>query len=134
MILPKNIRQKSVELFAGDRKQQRAFCMGAAFAIGKDLSDFDVTVTEDYPLQEALEMWLVYKKEKNQTYKPSGLKTLKKKLLTMSGGDKEKAMAIVEQSMMNNYAGLFPLREDYQQKRQNYEQKQNANKLADIFG
>ena len=36
---------------------------------------------------------------------------LKKKLLTLSNGNGKIAMQIVEQSMMNNYSGLFPLRD-----------------------
>lgn len=133
MILPKRIRQKSIELFAGNRELQRAFCMGAAFALDKDLADFDIDDSTNYPLQETLEVWLKYKSEKNQKYKPTGLKTLKKKLLDLSGGDKDIAMAIVEQSMMSNYSGLFPLRTDYTQKKQEYEQQRNINKLNDIF-
>lgn len=109
MILPNNIRQKASELFSGDVESQRKFCMGAAFALGMELSDFEQESPpqDDYPLQEALEVWLAYKKEKKQTYKPIGLKLLKKKLFTMSGGNPAFAKEIVEFSMANNYSGLF---------------------------
>ena len=109
MILPNNIRQKASELFSGDVESQRKFCMGAAFALGMELSDFEQESPpqDDYPLQEALEVWLAYKKEKKQTYKPIGLKSLKKKLFTMSGGNPAFAKEIVEFSMANNYSGLF---------------------------
>lgn len=111
MMLPKEIRQKSGELFPNDLEKQKIFCMGAAFSLGKDLSDFE-TATEQkqeeyYPCKEALDMWLAYKKEKRQTYKPRGLAALKKKLLKMSNGNPEYAKVIVEHSMGNNYSGLY---------------------------
>lgn len=120
-MLPKEIRQKSSELFPNDLEKQKIFCMGAAFSLGKDLSDFEaegqqaeVVEAEEvkpqeeiYLCQEALDIWLAYKKEKHQTYKPRGLAALKKKLLQLSNGDPEYAKVIVEHSMGNNYTGLF---------------------------
>lgn len=110
MILPKEIRKKSAELFSTDREKQRTFLMGAAFALGYDLKDFDVTEEQQitaYPCQEALDEWLAYKKEKRQSYKPRGLESLKKRLLQMSNGNPEYAKVIVNYSMANNYSGLF---------------------------
>ena len=57
-----------------------------------------------------VETWLAYKKEKAQSYKPTGFKTFYKKLCELSGNNPQVAMAIIEQSMQNNYAGIFPLR------------------------
>lgn len=110
MILPKKIRNKSDELFPDNQEAHRAFLMGAAMALGYDLSDFqgdEQPCCDDYPCQEALDAWLAYKKEKHQTYKPRGLAALKKKLLQMSCGNPEYAKVIVEFSMGNNYSGLF---------------------------
>lgn len=59
---------------------------------------------------EPVEVWLAYKKEKAQSYKPTGFKTFYKKLCELSGNNPQVAMAIIEQSMQNNYAGIFPLR------------------------
>lgn len=59
---------------------------------------------------EPVETWLAYKKEKSQSYKPTGFKTFYKKLCELSGNNPQVAMAIIEQSMQNNYAGIFPLR------------------------
>ena len=110
-MLPKEIRLKSSELFPNDIEKQKIFCMGAAFSLGNDLSDFEITTEqkqeEYYPCKEALDMWLAYKKEKHQTYKPRGLAALKKKLLQLSNGNPEYAKVIVEYSMGNNYTGLF---------------------------
>lgn len=108
-MLPKEIRQKSGELFPNDLEKQKIFCLGAAYSLGKDLSDFEEEGQQEefYPCQEALEMWLAYKKEKHQTYKPRGLEALKKKLLQLSNGNPEYAKVIVEHSMGNNYSGLY---------------------------
>ena len=59
---------------------------------------------------EPVETWLAYKKEKSQSYKPTGFKTFYKKLCELSGNNPQVAMAIIEQSMQNNYAGIFPLK------------------------
>lgn len=134
-MLPKEIRQKSSELFPNDLEKQKIFCMGAAFSLGKDLSDFE-TATEQkqeeyYPCQEALDMWLAYKKEKHQTYKPRGLKILKKNLLLMANGNPEYAKVIVEHSMGNNYSGLYAPKNN---SANSYEQQQRTfNKISSIL-
>lgn len=64
-------------------------------------------VSDDF--KEVFADWLLFKKEKGQTYKPRGMKSCYKKLMELSGDDPQKARLIVEQSTSNNYAGLFPL-------------------------
>lgn len=135
MMLQTNIRQKSSELFPNDAEKQRIFLMGAAFSLGNDLSDFEITTEqkqeEYYPCKEALEMWLAYKKEKRQTYKPRGLEALKKKLLQLSNGNPEYAKVIVEYSMGNNYTGLFAPKNNGVN---SYEQQQRTfNKISSIL-
>lgn len=144
-MLPKEIRLKSSELFPNDIEKQKIFCMGAAFSLDKDLSDFgeeeqqaEVTEVEEvkpqeefYPCQEALDMWLAYKKEKRQKYQPRGLAALKKKLLKMSNGNPEYAKVIVEHSMGNNYSGLYAPKNN---SINSYEQQQRTfNKINSIL-
>lgn len=138
MMLPKEIRQKSSELFPNDLEKQKIFCMGAAFSLGKDLSDFEEEGQQEegqqeeiYPCQEALDMWLAYKKEKRQKYQPRGLAALKKKLLKMSSGNPEYAKVIVEHSMGNNYSGLYAPKNNSVN---SYEQQQRTfNKISSIL-
>lgn len=138
MMLPTNIRQKSSELFPNDAEKQKIFCMGAAFSLGKDLSDFEEEGQQEegqqeeiYPCQEALDMWLAYKKEKRQKYQPRGLAALKKKLLKMSSGNPEYAKVIVEHSMGNNYSGLYAPKNNSVN---SYEQQQRTfNKISSIL-
>lgn len=61
-------------------------------------------------MQEVVDTWMQYKKEKGQSYKPTGFKTFYKNLCELSGNNPQVAMAIIEQSMRNNYAGIFPLK------------------------
>lgn len=57
------------------------------------------------------EEWLKYKRSKKQMYKRQcDLELCYKKLKEHSGGDVEKAMLIIEQSMTNNWSGLFELK------------------------
>jgi hypothetical protein len=135
MMLSKEIRLKSSELFPNDMEKQRIFLMGAAFSLGNDLKDFEITTEqkqeESYPCREALDMWLAYKKEKHQTYKPRGLAALKKKLLQLSNGNPEYAKVIVEYSMGNNYTGLFAPKNNSVN---SYEQQQRTfNKINSIL-
>lgn len=135
MMLPTNIRRKSSELFPNDADKQRIFLMGAAFSLGNDLSDFEITTEqkqeEYYPCKEALDMWLAYKKEKRQKYQPRGIAALKKKLLKMSNGNPEYAKVIVEHSMGNNYSGLYAPKNN---SINSYEQQQRTfNKINSIL-
>ena len=54
--------------------------------------------------------WLTYKKERGQAYKQMGFNSFYKKLIDLSNGDPHTAMLIVEQSMANNYQGIFELK------------------------
>ena len=69
--------------------------------------DMSIVATE---MLEPVETWLAYKKERHESYKPTGFKTFYKKLCQYSNNDHDTAMLIVELSMQNNYAGIFPLR------------------------
>lgn len=57
-----------------------------------------------------IDKWLEYKKEKNETYKPKGLKQFIKSLIEMSGEDLSIANKIIDNSMCNNYSGIFRLK------------------------
>lgn len=56
-------------------------------------------------------VWLDYKRERKESYKSrKSLKVCYNHMVKMSGGDPSVAMMIVEQSMANNWAGLFELK------------------------
>lgn len=54
--------------------------------------------------------WLSYKSERGQTYRQRGFDSLYARLLELSKGDADLARKIIQQSMANNWAGLFPLK------------------------
>ena len=72
-------------------------------------SQLDLSIVAPNML-EPVETWIAYKKEKGQSYKPTGFKTFYKNLCKYSNNDHDTAMLIIELSMQNNYAGIFPLK------------------------
>lgn len=66
-------------------------------------------------------LWLPYKDEQGKGYKSKqSYDILKKHLLEYSGGDKKKAKKVLERSMGNNWAGIFPYQEEGSQGKQSY--------------
>ena len=58
--------------------------------------------------------WLGYKKEKGQTYKPTGLNTLLKKVEKWQKEfGEDYVVNAIDSSITNNYAGLFPAKQQY---------------------
>ena len=60
--------------------------------------------------QPVMAEWLAYKSERGQTYRQQGLKACYSKLRELSNGEPDIARKIIQQSMANNWAGLFPLK------------------------
>ncbi len=62
---------------------------------------------------EIIKEWLDYKAQRKEAYKSDrSIKALCNKIKNLSGGNERIAKAIVEQSMANNWAGLFELKDD----------------------
>lgn len=78
---------------------------------GKSHKVLDLSFVDREDFIPIMEEWLAYKKEKGQTYKPTGLRTCYKKLVEYSNGNAEKAKQIIEEAMSNNYSGFFPLKQ-----------------------
>lgn len=57
-----------------------------------------------------MEKWLAYKKERKCAYTQRGAESAYKKLYQMSGGNATVGDQIVEQSIANNWQGLFELK------------------------
>lgn len=61
-------------------------------------------------LQTPIQVWLDYKRSRGEKYKsPQSLAMFAKKLNELSNGDADIAQKIIEQSMANNWAGIFAL-------------------------
>lgn len=80
----------------------------------KPKTDAISKVLEEIPDRNAREVvirWLNYKRSIGNTYRTAqGVRAMIKKLNDLSGGDVEVAGAIVEQSIANNWKGLFELK------------------------
>lgn len=131
MITPIEVRRAAGRYAGGDTRLASAFIQGWLFAHPEYGGD-DGTEAEKQPvtMETVITKWLEYKKEKRQTYKPRGLEAFKKRLMGLSGGDPVIANAIVEQSMANNYAGVFPLKNN---NNANGQQSNIIDKVADIL-
>ena len=68
-------------------------------------NEFELTEKQE----ELFLLWLKYKSEKGQTYKKTGLKTLIKTKLSESNGSEDELEKMVNNSISNNYSGLFSL-------------------------
>ena len=82
----------------------------------KDIVDdfIETSVEEDF--KPIMREWCSYKREKGQSYKPTGLKTCYAKLLKLSNNNPDTARQIIEQSMASNWAGLFAIKDALQKK------------------
>jgi hypothetical protein len=66
-------------------------------------------------LEESAKLWLEYKAEKKSKYRGAkSIQIMINQLWKKSNGNPERAMAIVENSIANNYQGLFEARENNQ--------------------
>lgn len=62
---------------------------------------------------DVIKMWMYFKYASGKPYKTqSSLNLMVKQLQSLSGGDIELARKIIEQSMANNWAGLFALKDN----------------------
>ena len=131
MIIPIEVRQAAGRYAGGDTRLTSAFIQGWLFA-HPEYGNVEETATGEHAvtMEAVIIKWLEDKKEKRQTYKPRGLEAFKKRLMGLSGGDPVIANAIVEQSMANNYAGVFPLKNN---NNANGRQSNIIDKVADIL-
>lgn len=127
MIPPIKVRQAAGKYANGNMPLAEAFIQGWIFANPSYKGTTDAPAAA-ITMESVITKWLEYKKEKRQPYKPKGLASFKKKIMEMSGGDPVVADAIVEQSMANNYQGIFPLKSN------SYGRQPNIiSKVADIL-
>ena len=124
----KELEAKEAELRA---KEQELLKLEAALKARKhaELPKIDF-VSPEYV--EIFTTWLEYKRERRESYKSDkSLRAAYSKLLQLSENDPQKAASIVQQSMANNWAGLFELKTERNGTNRNpYPSKQEANDYA----
>lgn len=92
--------------------EKRGSCKNPS--VEKKTSKESSSLDPDPAMNEVIELWMAYKKERRESYKPIGQRGFVKKLKNLSGDNAETARRIIEQSIANNWAGIFPLK-DYSQ-------------------
>lgn len=79
----------------------------------KKTSEADMLISKDNPFYDAFSEWLKYKRERKESYKSQrALKAALSKLQNYSNKDPVIAMEIIKESMSNNWAGFFPLKDN----------------------
>lgn len=77
----------------------------------KEFSEMDFVSPE---FREAFAEWLRFKADRRESYKSEkSAKMCYDKLVKLSGGKPDVAMLVVEQSMANNWAGIFELAKEF---------------------
>lgn len=69
---------------------------------------FGISFPDEF--KSIIDEWIKYKKERRESYKKIGLSKFVKKLIDLSGGKPEIAQKIIDNSMANNYQGIFELK------------------------
>ena len=82
----------------------------------KDIVEDFIETSVEESFKPIMRDWCAYKREKGQSYKPTGLKACYAKLLKLSNSNSDTAQQIIEQSMASNWAGLFALKSGYAKK------------------
>lgn len=90
---------------------EKAWMAGYNTAKGKNKNEINLDFV-DHKYRQALTTWLSYKKERKQTYTQRGAELCYELLLKLSKNNPDTAMAIVQQSIANNYSGLFALKNE----------------------
>ena len=125
----KELSDREAELAA---KEQELMKLEAALRTQKqkELPAIDF-VSDDF--KGTFRTWLEYKRERKESYKSGkSLKAAYSKLLQLSNNDPMLAAAIVEQSMANNWAGLFELKNNGNRTDTNQSRRQSVSRLKDL--
>ena len=96
---------------AADEEQQDELLAVVTDIKPKGYEQFNLDfISEDY--KDIFYTWLNYKRERRERYMTQGsLETAYKRMLNLGNSDKTTVRLVVEQSIGNNWAGLFALRE-----------------------
>lgn len=85
-----------------------------------------------------IQRWINYKNERKQAYTQSGIEACYHKILELSNTNSNIAMSVIEQSIANNWAGLFELKNgtgtqlSISQNQSPSSRKESVERLADL--
>ena len=100
----------------------------------KDKDNTSIAEYNNSNIKEAIEKWIAYKKERKQSYTKTGLEQCIQKLKRLSNGNPSIAMQIVNESISNNWSGLFPLKNNIQQTKSERINEKNLEFMKKAWG
>lgn len=106
-------KQNNSKTIATEKQNNSGIGIGKGKGINKEKTKKEDPSSYDYvspEFREVFDDWLAYKRERNEAYKPRGARSFYNRLVELSGNDPQQARLIVEQSMSNNYQGIFELK------------------------
>lgn len=77
--------------------------------VARKRKELDISIVKP-TFQPIVADWLAYKSERGQTYQQRGFEAFYRKLTELSSGSADTARSIIEQSMANNWAGIFSIK------------------------
>lgn len=90
---------------------------------GKDKKERDTYYPNDEKLNQAFADYVAMRKKIKSPMTDRAVELAISKLEKLSGGDNDKTIAILEQSIMNSWKGLFELKETYNKPQQSLAEK-----------
>lgn len=109
-------RTKPKQIKANEANATKCKQTVANQAVTVNVNDNDTVLSKDNNISDfdkVVQEWYQYKKEKGQSYKSQIGKTkFVNKLNELSGGNADIARRVIEQSMANNWAGIFELKQN----------------------
>lgn len=129
---PKKNKKQNISKNEANRKQNISKNeANKSFATGDFVSNVfnenvfnENEISIDPRFKSCFDEWLSYKKNRKETYKTiASKKKLYNRLLELSKHNPQDAQKIVDQSIANNYAGLFPINDN---KKKTYVEKEET--------
>ena len=78
----------------------------------KEKTKIDLSFIENENYKNLVKDWLDYKKQKKSNYTQKGIEFFYKRLLNLSNSNIDIARQIIENSVANNYSGIFELKKN----------------------
>ena len=78
----------------------------------KEKTKIDLSFIENENYKNLVKDWLDYKKQKKSNYTQKGIEFFYKRLLNLSNNSYDLAVKIIENSIANNYSGIFELKKN----------------------
>ena len=112
-ILLKQKSKQNTEYEYEDEYEDESINKKEKRGMGKKEKEDEILIDVPEDFQPIVRDWLEYKKSRKESYKSQqSIRAFTNKLLKLSAGNPETAKQIIEQSLANNWAGIFELKDN----------------------